>query len=815
MDSNRDSIKFYYLLFSIILISSFFPPNFVNAENEPPALDAYVLSNSWGGESNVLNEPKDIAIGPDGRIYVVNRGLSRITIITPGNEVFGNFGNFGYSDGQLMDPEAIAIDDNGDIYVAGNSFVTKFTANGEFLTRWGYFNGASGIAVDSNGYVYVADTGNHRIRKFTSEGYLVKNWGSEGIGDGQFNQPMGVAVDSNNNIYIADMQNHRIQKFSSDGTYITQWGNMGSANGQFYWPTNVEIGNQGEIFVSDWGNYRVQVFDTNLNFISKWGLYGNEELHFRSPRGIAIDTEGNIIIAVAGVNLVHKYSPTYEFISWWGVKPTIPGQFYWPHDIVVDNDGNIFVADTNNRRIQKFNPFGVFLIQWELNFDGPNLAWPIKIDLDASGNVYVLDPSYSQVQKFDPNGNLFAEWRIQEGFIAVDHDYPTGIAIFDDQYIYVSGGNNNLVHKFNLTDGLHIKSWGGLGSSVGQFNYPFDVAVDSIGNVYVADSNNYRIQKFDADGNYITDWGVHGSMEGQFDAITSIITDSNDYIYILDSGLRSIQAFENDGYFISRWDTLILDPAEQLASPRGIAIDRDGKIFITDTHNNRIQVLAPQLPEPDPETGLILNGDFDPTETTPQSAINFSVGSSLDPNTSESINRSVAVGLDFWTYGGDLPISRTTITNEADYSVQLGIPNEINQQGIGSAWISQVFYVPYGNFSVLTFNYDVFTQDIIDRSDFIVEIQDAVGLSNKSIVIRDGYVPSGLGEMPEGIVELGWKSITYSLAQYRGKFIRLVISNRNLSPNSNGIWSYVENISVNEAPLPPLKYKIYLPIIIQ
>ncbi len=371
-----------------------------------------------------------------------------------------------------------------------------------------------------------------------------------------------------------------------------------------------------------------------------------------------------------------------------------------------------------------------------------------------------------------------------------------------------------MVHKFNLSDGLHIKSWGGLGNNVGKFDYPCDVSVDSIGNVYVADHNNYRIQKFDADGNYITDWGVPGSMEGQFEDITSIITDSNGYIYVLDSVIRSIQAFTNDGFFISRWNTLILDPVEQLASPRGFTIDNDGKFFITDTHNNRIQVLAPELPEPDPETGLILNGDFDPTETTPQSAINFSVGS-LNPNTSESKSRSVALGLDFWTYGGDLPVSRTTITNEADYSVQLGIPNEINQQGIGTAWISQVFYVPYSNNSVLTFNYSVFAQDIIDRSVFIVEIQDAVGLSNKSIVIRDGYTPSEPGEMPEGIVELGWKSIMYSLAQYRGKFIRLVISNRNLSPDSLGIWSYVENISVSEAPLPPLPFKIYLPIILQ
>jgi hypothetical protein len=114
---------------------------------------------------------------------------------------------------------------------------------------------------------------------------------------------------------------------------------------------------------------------------------------------------------------------------------------------------------------------------------------------------------------------------------------------------------------------------------------------------------------------------------------------------------------------------------------------------------------------------------------------------------------------------------------------------------------------------VLSFSYNLFVQDSIDQSDFIVEIQDAVGLSNKSIVVRDGFQPSAPAETPEETVELGWKSVVYSLSQYRGKFIRLVISNRNISPDSKGIWSYVENISVNDAPSIPLPYKIFLPAI--
>ena len=94
MFPNKLIIKLLLLLFLIIFFSSLLPPSFVRAESEPPALDEYVLLNSWGGESNVLNSPTDVAIGPDGRIYVVNRGLSRITIITPGSNVFNNFGNF-------------------------------------------------------------------------------------------------------------------------------------------------------------------------------------------------------------------------------------------------------------------------------------------------------------------------------------------------------------------------------------------------------------------------------------------------------------------------------------------------------------------------------------------------------------------------------------------------------------------------------------------------------------------------------------------------------------------------------------------------
>ena len=106
-----------------------------------------------------------------------------------------------------------------------------------FITKWGesgkdqrQFFISYGIATDSSGNVYVADTGNNRIQKFSSNGHITK-WGESGSDAGQFNSPSGIATDSSGNVYVADTVNNRIQKFSSNGTFILEWGESGSAAG--------------------------------------------------------------------------------------------------------------------------------------------------------------------------------------------------------------------------------------------------------------------------------------------------------------------------------------------------------------------------------------------------------------------------------------------------------------------------------------------------------------------------------------------------------------------------------------------------------
>jgi glucose/arabinose dehydrogenase len=118
----------------------------------------------------------------------------------------------------------------------------------------------AGIAVDSSGNVYVADSLNQRIQKFTSSGSFLAQWGSFGNGVGQLDRPVGVAVDGSGNLYVTDSGNHRLLKFTADGSLLAQWGGYGSAAGEFALPNGVATDSDGNLYVADTGNQRIQQF---------------------------------------------------------------------------------------------------------------------------------------------------------------------------------------------------------------------------------------------------------------------------------------------------------------------------------------------------------------------------------------------------------------------------------------------------------------------------------------------------------------------------------------------------------------------------
>jgi tripartite motif-containing protein 71 len=171
-------------------------------------------------------------------------------------------------------------------------------------------SGPWGIAASSS-EVFVADSGNNRIVKYTSSGVFVAKWGSYGSGNGQFSDPEGIALDrGTGSVYVVDYYNHRVQKFDSNGTFLTKWGSLGSGDGQLNKPMGIGVDSAGYVFVADSSNHRIQKFTSSGSFLTKWGSNGSGESQFRYPAGIALDTFGNVYVSDQENNRIQKFRIT-------------------------------------------------------------------------------------------------------------------------------------------------------------------------------------------------------------------------------------------------------------------------------------------------------------------------------------------------------------------------------------------------------------------------------------------------------------------------------------------------------------------------
>jgi len=272
----------------------------------------------------------------------------------------------------------------------------------------GAFSAPTWVAIDSAGNVYVTDHKNQRIQKFTSSGAFITMWGSYGFGkldapNGQFYYPGGIAVDREGYVYVADTWNDRVQKFTSTGSFVTKWGGSGSEAGQLDMPAAIAVDGAGYVYVADWKNNRVQKFTSTGTFVAKWGVIGSENGQFNEPRGIAVDSEGYVYVVETGNNRVQKFTSTGTFLTKWGISGSGDGQFNYPQGIGVDGTGSVYVADTSNNRIQKFTSTGTFLAKWGTYGSGDgrfNDPWDIAVD--GAGNVYVADSLNNLIQKFAP-----------------------------------------------------------------------------------------------------------------------------------------------------------------------------------------------------------------------------------------------------------------------------------------------------------------------------------------------------------------------------------------------------------------------------
>jgi DNA-binding beta-propeller fold protein YncE len=296
---------------------------------------------------------------------------------------------------------------------------------------------------------------------------FVAKWGSPGSGNGQFNVPSGLAVGANGDVYVTDRNNHRVQVFTNDGVFISAWGDSGAANGQFASPRDVAIDPNGEVYVVDHLNDRIQVFTSTGTYLRQWGVTGTGNGQFKGPRGIAIDDSFHVFVSEDGLpnKRIQKFTSTGTYLAQWGTLGSGDGQFLSPRGVSADGAGNVFVMDALNNRLQKFTSTGSFLMLWGTGGSSTGeFDFPVGVAC-ASGRVLVADQNNHRLQTFSPTGvfqeSLGSHCQMSGGTGCVDPDGAGPLELGD-----------------------------------GQFNLPFAVASDSQGNVFVADSQNHRIQKF-------------------------------------------------------------------------------------------------------------------------------------------------------------------------------------------------------------------------------------------------------------------------------------------------------------------------------
>jgi len=616
----------------------------VDAESGVITTIAGTGEEGYGGDEGPateakLNWPTGVAVDDAGNVYIADRNNERIRRVNPEGIIttFAGTGEWGYDSDEdggpatealLNWPADVALDEDGELYIADeyNNRIRKVDADGIITTVAGMkrptlevgeeeedndnvgdhgpaasalLNRPSGVTLDEEGNLYIADRNHHRIRKVNAEGIIttIAGMADEGFsGDegpaasAQLYGPNGVAVDEGGYVFIADTGNNRIRQIDPDGVITTlaggEDGGDGSAmGGQLAAPRDVAVDSDGNLYVADTGNHQIHVIDDTGMVTRVAGIEGlgdggpATEARLLEPAGLAI-VDGTIYITDTGNNRIRKVDTDGIITTFAGSGergdagddgPALEAQFNGPSLVAVDSEGNVYISDRLNYRVRKVDTNGIitnfagsgergpFEDQTAIGDGGPateaRLILPTGLAFDAAGNLYITDPGNHRIRKVDTQGRITTFAGSGERSFSGDEgpaaeaqlSTPVGFEIDVDGNFYVSdfAWPRNRIRKIDtagiITTIAETASFGGL-------------TVDLEGNVYIVESTVGRILK-------VTPAGV-----------LTIIAGSTQPGYSGDGGPATLA---------------------QLDEPKGIEVDEDGNVYFADSENNRIRKLTP------------------------------------------------------------------------------------------------------------------------------------------------------------------------------------------------------------------------------
>jgi sugar lactone lactonase YvrE len=437
------------------------------------------------------------------------------------------------------------------------------------------------------GIVYVADSGNHRIRKIASDGTVstLAGTGIAGFADGpgttaQFADPGGVAVDAAGFVYVADQGNNRVRKVAPDGTVSTSAGNgqMGYVDGpgataQSSAPLAVTVDAAGDLYIAEWSNNRIRRISTagQVTTLAGSGRLPNElyvdgpgsAAGFQQLAGIASDSAGNAFVSEFGGQRIRRIDSAGNVVTVAGSYP--PGfsdgpgttaKFLNPAGVAMSPSGALLVADQGNHCIRSVAPDGTVTTLAGSGsagyLDGPVVAAqfssPTGVAVDAAGNVLVADRDNHRIRKLAPDGTVSTvAGSGAPGFAdgpagAARFSAPSGVAVDPRGTIWVADSGNSRVRA--ITGGA-VRSVAG---SEGHFHGASGLAVDGAGNVWVAKPGAHRIRRVATDGTVATAGGsgIAGGNDGlgvsaSFRHPVAVAFDASGTLYVADQGNSAVR----------------------------------------------------------------------------------------------------------------------------------------------------------------------------------------------------------------------------------------------------------------------------------
>ena len=522
----------------------------------------------------------------NNRIREVNLSTGVITTVA-GNSPGGYSGDNGQATAaELWGTRGVAVDATGDLFIAdaGNCVVREVNhATGVITTvagngTWGYSGdkgkataavlaNSSGVALDSAGDLFIADQGNARIREVNHTTGVITTvagngtWGYNGDNGrataAELDAPAGVAVDGAGNLFIADASNNRIRKVNhATGVITTAAGGVSPGDGgpataaEVNGPQSVALDSAGNLFIADTNNTRIREVNHVTGVIttvagSGSSGYGGDNgqataAELSNPAGVALDSAGDLFIADTGNCVIREVNRAT------GVITTVAGNGIWgysgdngqataaelsnPAGLALDSAGDLFITDWSNSRIREMNHATGIITTVAGNgtggYSGDNgkataaeLYYPYSVALDSTGDLFIADAGNNRIREVNLSTGIITT--AAGGVIAGDNgpataaelSNPSGVALDSTGDLFIADQGNARIREVNRATGV-ITTVAGNGTSgyrgdngqatTAELNAPAGVAVDSEGDLVIADSSNNRIREVASGATVVT-----------------------------------------------------------------------------------------------------------------------------------------------------------------------------------------------------------------------------------------------------------------------------------------------------------------------